>query len=133
MGELCGATIFSKFDLKFGYHQVCMKAGEDYKTSFKTHVGHFGYLMMSFGLTNAPTIVQALMNHIFHLYLHKLVIIFFDDILIYSPLSRVMFLIYNWYLKLFRTITYLSIGKSATLLLQESNTLAILSLRMSFN
>src|SRR6266540_3215263 len=82
--QLAGAKVFSKIDLRSGYHQIKIQAEDVPKTAFSTHYGLYEYLVMSFGLTNAPAFFMYLMNPVLMKELDVCVVVFIDDILVYS-------------------------------------------------
>ena len=86
--QLRGARVYSKIDLCTGYHQLRVREADIHNTTFRTRYGHFKFIIMTFGLTNAPTTFMDRMHRVFQLYLDQFVVVFVDDILIYSKLEK---------------------------------------------
>lgn len=83
LSPLHSACVFSKLDLRNAYHLIRIREGDEWKTAFNTHLGHFEYLVMPFGLTSAPAVFQSLVNDVLRDLLNKTVFVYLDDILIF--------------------------------------------------
>ena len=86
--QLRGAQVYSKIDLRTGYHQLRVREVDIPRTTFRTRYGHFVFIMMPFGLRNAPATFMDLMHRVFQPYLDRFVVVFVEDILIYSKLEE---------------------------------------------
>jgi len=84
MDQLHGASMFSKIDMRSGYHQILVNVDDVQKIAFRSRYGHYEYVVMPFGVINAPAVFMDYMNRIFRQFLDKFVVVFIDNILIYS-------------------------------------------------
>jgi hypothetical protein len=104
--QLLGAQVFSKIDLRSGYHEIKIRAEDIPKMTFTTRYGLFEYLVMSFGLTNVLTHFMYLINSVFMLELDKFVMVFLDNILVYSRVWKNMKNTFEWHFNNYETTSY---------------------------
>jgi hypothetical protein len=131
--QLKGACVFSKIDLRSGYHQLKIRVSDIPKIAFITQYGLYEYVVMSFGLTNAPTYFMYLINKVFMEYLDKFVVVFIDDIFIHSPrLKKSTMNIFVWYCRSSERINYMPSSTNANFGRKKFHFLVSLFLKEEF-
>jgi hypothetical protein len=118
--QMKGATVFSKIDLRSGYHQLRIKEDDVPKTAFKTRFGHYEFIVLPLGLTNALGVFMSLMNGVFREYLDKFVQVFIDDILIYSRMTEEHDEHFAWYYSVCESTNCMGSCPNALLSIEDS-------------